>query len=381
MWCGQTLSVTSLMIALTCWGVFKGMYDANIFASVLDVVPPEARGTAVGFMNMIGWLVGAGTAPVIIGYIAQRASLGYAISIASIALVAASVLLLIAILFTVGQRRRAPEPAAGIMMTLPRPIRGIIPPVLTPLVDRDTLDTAAFERLLEHLITGGASALFILGSTGEAPGLSYRLRREVDRSARAQWRAPGSRILVGITDTSYVESQTTAEYAAKSGASGLVLSPPYYYTLSQSAFLGYLERLTPVLPLPVYLYNIPGLTKLVIAPETVSAASKLPNVYGLKDSSGDRLYFKSVQGRRGRPAPVSHSSAEWRRSSPSWLPVKAPTEGSAGARIYSRSSMWTFIQPHLAVIRKPSGACKRSSWRSVPASTRSAIRDPPISGG
>jgi 4-hydroxy-tetrahydrodipicolinate synthase len=180
------------------------------------------------------------------------------------------------------------------MMTLPRPIRGIIPPVLTPLLDRDTLDTAAFERLLEHLISGGASALFILGSTGEAPGLSYRLRREVvDRAcAVAGTRIP---ILVGITDTSCVESQSAADYAAKAGASGLVLSPPYYYNLSQAAFLGYLERLTPLLPLPVYLYNIPGLTKLVIAPETVSAASKLPNVYGLKDSSGDRLYFKACK--------------------------------------------------------------------------------------
>ena len=102
-WCGQTLSVTSLIAALTCWGLFKGLYDANIFASVLDVIRPEARGTAVGFMNMIGWLVGAGTAPVAIGYIAQRASLSYAISIASIALVGASVLLMIAVVFTVGR--------------------------------------------------------------------------------------------------------------------------------------------------------------------------------------------------------------------------------------------------------------------------------------
>jgi MFS family permease len=102
-WCGQTLSVTSLIVALTCWGLFKGIYDANIFAAVLDVIRPEARGTAVGFMNMTGWLVGAGTAPVVIGYIAQRASLSYAISIASIALVGASILLLIAILFTVGR--------------------------------------------------------------------------------------------------------------------------------------------------------------------------------------------------------------------------------------------------------------------------------------
>jgi dihydrodipicolinate synthase/N-acetylneuraminate lyase len=177
-------------------------------------------------------------------------------------------------------------------MTLPRPIRGIIPPVLTPLLDRETLDRAAFERLLEHLITGGSSALFILGSTGEAPGLSYRLRREViDRAcAVAASRIP---ILVGITDTSFIESVGAAEYAAKAGASGLVLSPPFYYTLSQSAFLGYLERLTPQLPLPLYLYNMPSYTKLVISPETVKIAATLPNVYGLKDSSGDRSYFRA----------------------------------------------------------------------------------------
>lgn len=100
-WCGQTLSVPSLIIALTFWGLFKGMYDANIFAAALDVVRPEVRGTTVGFMNSIGWLVGAGTAPIFIGYIAQRSSLSFAISIAAVALIIASGLLLTAIIFTV----------------------------------------------------------------------------------------------------------------------------------------------------------------------------------------------------------------------------------------------------------------------------------------
>ena len=85
-----------------------------------------------------------------------------------------------------------------------------------------------------------------------------------------------------------------AEYAAKAGASALVLSPPYYFNLSQSAFRGYLERIVPLLPLPVDLYNIPSLTKLMIAPETVLAAAQMPNVYGLKDSSGDVNYFAST---------------------------------------------------------------------------------------
>ncbi|MFN8009411.1 MAG: hypothetical protein U0V70_20745 [Terriglobia bacterium] len=60
-------------------GVFQG-HEANTFASVFDVIPVEARGTAVGVMNLAGWLVGGGTAPVVIGYIAQREGLGRAIS-------------------------------------------------------------------------------------------------------------------------------------------------------------------------------------------------------------------------------------------------------------------------------------------------------------
>lgn len=96
--CGQTRSVLWLIVALTAWGFFKGMYDANIFAAVFDVIPPAAQGTTVGFMNWTGWLVGAGTAPVIIGYIAQRESLGLAISLAAIAYLLSSALLLTGIL-------------------------------------------------------------------------------------------------------------------------------------------------------------------------------------------------------------------------------------------------------------------------------------------
>jgi dihydrodipicolinate synthase/N-acetylneuraminate lyase len=47
-------------------------------------------------------------------------------------------------------------------------LKGIVPPLVTPLADRDTLDVAGLERLIEHLIQGGVSGLFILGTTGES---------------------------------------------------------------------------------------------------------------------------------------------------------------------------------------------------------------------
>jgi MFS family permease len=93
--CGQTKSAAWLVVALVAWGLFKGIYDANIFASIFDVIRPEARGTATGFMNMVGWL-GGGTAPVVIGYIAERGSLSLAISLAAIVYVTGAILLAIA---------------------------------------------------------------------------------------------------------------------------------------------------------------------------------------------------------------------------------------------------------------------------------------------
>jgi MFS family permease len=99
--CGLTPSVGMVILALTFWGFFKGLYDANIFAAVFDVVRPEARGTAAGFMNAVGWLAGGGSAPLVIGIIAQRESLSLAIALASMVYLAAAVLLLIGIVFFV----------------------------------------------------------------------------------------------------------------------------------------------------------------------------------------------------------------------------------------------------------------------------------------
>jgi MFS family permease len=110
MLCGVTPSVGVLIAALTMWGLFKGLYDANIFASVFDVVRPEARGTAAGFMNAVGWLAGGGSAPLVIGIIAERESLGLAIALASTVYIAAGLLLLVGVVFFVkrdAERMRA----------------------------------------------------------------------------------------------------------------------------------------------------------------------------------------------------------------------------------------------------------------------------------
>ena len=172
-------------------------------------------------------------------------------------------------------------------------LTGIIPPMVTPLRSRDELDVAGLERLLEHIQAGGVSGIFILGTTGEGPSLSGRLRHElVGRVCRqVRHRVP---VLVGITDTAFVESVNLARHAADCGADAVVAAPPYYLPEGQPELQEWLDHLVPELPLPLFLYNMPPLTKVAYERETVRHALDHARIVGLKDSSGDLNYFRSV---------------------------------------------------------------------------------------
>ena len=165
--------------------------------------------------------------------------------------------------------------------------------MVTPLLDRDQLDVAGLERLLEHILAGGVNGLFILGTTGEGPSLSYRLRRElIERVCRqVAGRVP---VLVGITDTAFAESVLLARQAEVSGASALVLAPPYYLPEAQPELQEYLDHLVPELPLPLFLYNMPSLTKVSFELPTIQRALQDQRIIGFKDSSGDLSYFEEV---------------------------------------------------------------------------------------
>ena len=165
--------------------------------------------------------------------------------------------------------------------------------MITPLSDRDELDVAGLEKLIEHILAGGVNGLFILGTTGEGPSLSYRLRRElIERVCKqVKHRVP---VLVGITDTSFVESVNIARASAEFGADAVVLAPPYYLPEAQPELQEYLDHLVPELSLPLYIYNMPALTKVHIELDTVRRAIDNPRIIGLKDSSGDLNYFKGA---------------------------------------------------------------------------------------
>ncbi|MCX6907106.1 MAG: dihydrodipicolinate synthase family protein [Verrucomicrobia bacterium] len=176
-----------------------------------------------------------------------------------------------------------------------QPLYGIVPPMITPLRGRDELDVLGLERLVEHILAGGVSGLFILGTTGEGPSLSYRLRKElIERTCHlARGRVP---VLVAITDTAFIESVNVARWSADAGADAVVLAPPYYLPEGQPELQEYLDHLVPELPLPLFLYNMPSLTKVQFELETVRRAMDNPRIVGLKDSSGNMIYYHRAVG-------------------------------------------------------------------------------------
>ncbi|MDD2456270.1 MAG: dihydrodipicolinate synthase family protein [Kiritimatiellae bacterium] len=177
---------------------------------------------------------------------------------------------------------------------LPKPLRGVVPPMVTPLLENDKLDVKGLERLVEHILAGGVHGLFLLGTTGEAPDLSYGLRHElVKRVCKlVKGRVP---VLTGVTDTVFTESLRLAETAAEAGAVATVAAPPYYFAPGQPELVEYYNHLADSLPLPLFLYNMPSHTKVMIDPYTVKALSENANIVGIKDSSANIVYFNAVR--------------------------------------------------------------------------------------
>jgi 2-dehydro-3-deoxy-D-pentonate aldolase len=172
-------------------------------------------------------------------------------------------------------------------------LRGIVPPLVTPLAGEDKLDRPGLEKLTEHLIAGGVHGLFVCGTTGEGPSLSYHVRRELLLSAcdQAKGRLP---VLMGLIDTSKTETIAMAEFAARAGGAAVVLAPPYYYPLSQADLIRWVTGIASECPLPIYLYNLPNPKHVRYTLDTLKICSDIPGVIGFKDSSGDFAFLQAT---------------------------------------------------------------------------------------
>lgn len=170
---------------------------------------------------------------------------------------------------------------------------GVITPMVTPLIDRENIDFKGLEKLQDHLINGGVSGVFLMGTTGEGTSISPRMRKDLIKYSieYVKGRVP---VFVSIADCCIEESLNMARYAKECGGTYLVSALPFYLGLTQKEIIDYYTTIADNVPLPLFLYNIPAQTKLMISVEAVKTLAKHPNIIGMKDSSGNGTYFNTL---------------------------------------------------------------------------------------
>jgi 4-hydroxy-tetrahydrodipicolinate synthase len=172
-------------------------------------------------------------------------------------------------------------------------LRGIIPPMVTPLATPSQLDEEATRRQLRRLLGAGVHGVFILGTTGEGPSLGATLQRRLIDVTCAEI-AGAVPVLAGISAAAFDESLALARHAADRGVAALTITPPFYFPLGQDEIVEYFEHLAPRLPLPFVVYDIPAMTKTHIEPATMQRLLGLPGLIGIKDSSGQMIYHHEL---------------------------------------------------------------------------------------
>ncbi len=169
-------------------------------------------------------------------------------------------------------------------MTEPR-FAGIYVPNITPFKD-GAIDEASLRRLVDHLVEGGASGLVPCGTTGESATLSHDEHIEVIRVVveQAAGRVP---VVAGVGTNDTRESIDLMDRAEELDLAGYLVVCPYYNRPSQEGIIEHFRAVSEVTDRPILLYNIPLRTGRNIEVGTIVELSRIPNIVGIKDASGD----------------------------------------------------------------------------------------------
>ena len=188
-------------------------------------------------------------------------------------------------------------------------LSGLIPPMVTPLDAKLRLDKKGTRNMVNHLLKGGVDGIFLLGTTGEGPHLSYAIREELVKTVcgLVKGRVP---VLVGITETDLDDAVAFAARCKAHGASAVVAAPPYYFKLTQAECVAWFTEMADRLPLPLVIYDMPAHTDTVIEPTTIAKLAAHTNIIAMKDSSSVIALFNKFRlvvgtdGASGGPAPL-----------------------------------------------------------------------------
>ena len=175
----------------------------------------------------------------------------------------------------------------GSVRTIADRLRGVIVAMPTPMEASGAIDLAATAHLVDWLVGGGVDGIFICGTTGEGPLLDDTERVAMTRAAVgvAAGRVP---IVAQVGAATTAQTVALAQRCADTGADALAVITPYYFRYREDELIAHYTAVGAAIPNhPVLAYNIPALTGNALTPSVVRGLRDLPNLVGMKDSTGD----------------------------------------------------------------------------------------------
>ena len=178
---------------------------------------------------------------------------------------------------------------------MPKSLTGIFGPVVTTFDETSgELASGAFRANIKAYMAAGLAGVLVAGSTGEAALLDEDERLRITELARAiipddQW------LFVGTGAESTRDCIRRTKDAAERGADAVLVLPPHYYgaSMTDDALWAHFSRVADESPVPVMLYNMPKYTHLQLGSKLVHALAEHPNIFGIKDSSGDTTQLRA----------------------------------------------------------------------------------------
>lgn len=181
-------------------------------------------------------------------------------------------------------------------------IRGIIPPIITPMNDDETINEAELRNQVNRQIEGGVHGLFPFGTNGEGYILSEAEKEQVLSIVidETKGRVP---VYAGTGCISTKDTIRQSMMAMSLGADVLSIITPSFAAASQNELYEHYKTVAEAVDMPIVLYNIPARTGNALAPATVARLSSIENIVGAKDSSGnfDNMlqYIEQTREREG----------------------------------------------------------------------------------
>ena len=177
-------------------------------------------------------------------------------------------------------------------------IQGSIVALVTPMYENGAIDKESLEKLVKYHINQGTDALVAVGTTGESATLSENEHCEIIKTVvdYVSGRIP---VIAGTGSNSTIEAINLTHKAQQAGADACLIVTPYYNKPTQEGLYLHYKAIAEAVDIPQILYNVPGRTACDMLPETIGRLSKLTNIIGVKEATGDLTRVKKIRDLAG----------------------------------------------------------------------------------